>query len=93
MLLVIVPACIRGERQLDVSSFAESMLGSISTSDFNVQLITTIAGRDDNWLADEGAEGLEDFLAELLEDRNKLRRNSIVNVVLFCSCRLFELFE
>ena len=55
MPFIVIPTSVGGEGQLNVGSFAESMLGSISTSDFNVQLITTIAGRDDNGATDEGA--------------------------------------
>ncbi len=43
------------------------MLGSVSTTNLDVELVATVAGADDNGAANEGAEGLENFLAELLQ--------------------------
>ena len=75
---VIVPGCIRGQWKLDISGLSESMLRGIGSTDLDVELVATIAGRDDNGATDEGAEGFEDFLAELLQGWNKLRGYTVV---------------
>ena len=43
------------------------MLGSVGSTNFDVELVATVAGADDNGAANEAAEGFEDFLAELLQ--------------------------
>ena len=68
MTLIIVPGGVGGEGQLDVGSFAKSMLGGVGTTDLHVKLVTTVAGADDDGAANEAAEGFEYFFAELLED-------------------------
>lgn len=85
MTLVVVPAGVGGEGQLDVGSFAQCVLGSIGSANLHVELVATIAGADDNGLAYEAAKGFEDFLAELLEDRYILRWHSVIDTVFLSS--------
>ena len=56
----------------DVAGFAKGVLGGIDASDLDVELWATVARADDNRLARELAEGLEDLFAELLEGRDVL---------------------
>ncbi len=51
------------------------MLRGIDSSDFDIELVASIAGANDNRLTSEGSEGFENFLAKLLEGRNELVRN------------------
>ena len=69
------------------------MLRSIGATNFDVELIATVAGADNDGAADEAAEGFKDFLAELLQGGNKFRWNTVINTVLFCGSRTFELTE
>ena len=91
--LVVVPGSVGGERQTDVGSFAQGVLGGVGATNFNVELVAAVAGGDDDGAADEGAKGFEDYLAELLQNRNVLRRNRVVDSVLVCGGRAFELGE
>ena len=85
MTLVVVPGGVGGEGETDVSSFAQCVLGSIGSANLDVELVAAVAGGDDDGTTDEGAEGFKDFLAELLQDGNQLRRNGVVNTVLLRS--------
>lgn len=69
---------------MDVGCFTKGVLGGIDSSDFDVEGIAAVAGADDDWLACEGSEWFENFLAELLEGRNELRRTGVVDVVGGC---------
>lgn len=91
MLLVIIPTCVGGEGQLDVSSFAQGMLGGIGATNLNVELVATVARADDNGTTNEPAEGFKDLLAELLQRGDVLRWHTVIDVILFCSSRLFKL--
>ena len=91
MALVVIPGRIRREWELDISGLSESVLGGVSASNFDVELVAAVAGADDNGAANEAAEGFQDFLAELLQHWNVPRGYRVVDVILFCSCRTFEL--
>ena len=69
------------------------MLRSISASDFDVELVAAVAGSDDNGIANEAAEGFQHLFAQLLQRGDVLCGNTVVNVILFCSGRTFELAE
>ena len=72
MLLVIIPTCVGGEGQLDVSSFAQGMLGGIGATNLNVELVATVARADDNGAANEPSERFQHLQAELLQSGNVL---------------------
>ena len=90
MALIVIPSGIAGERQADVSSFAQGVLGGIGSTNLHVELVATVAGADDNGAANEPTERFKDFLAELLQRRDVLGRDSVVDVELFCSSRTFK---
>ena len=90
---VVVPGGIGGEREADVGSFAQGVLGGIGATNLDVELIASIAGADDDGPADEGAKGFEDLAAELLQCGDVLRGYTVVDVVLLCGGRAFELRE
>ena len=46
------------------------MLGGVGATNLDVELVAAVAGVDDDGATDEGTEGLEDFLAELLQNGN-----------------------
>jgi hypothetical protein len=69
------------------------MLRCISTTDFDVELITPVATTDNNWLAYIGAKRFQDFLAQLLQDRNILRRYIVVNSAGLGRCGTLEFSE
>ena len=79
---VVTPINIRGSGQADVAGFAKGVLGGIDASNLEVELWASVAGADDNRLARELPEGFEDFFAELLEGRDVLRWNAIVDAKL-----------
>lgn len=85
MTLVVVPGGVGGEGQLEVGSFAQGVLGGVGATNLDVELVAAVAGGDDDGATNEGAEGFEDLLAELLKDRDKLRRYTVVNTVLLGS--------
>ena len=62
------------------------MLGGIGSTYLDVELVAAVATTDDDGGADEGAEGFEDFLAELLQDGDVLRGDVVVDVVLVSGC-------
>ena len=67
MTLVVIPSGIAGERQADVSCFAQGVLGGIGSTNLHVELVATVAGADDNGTANEVAKWFQDLLAELLQ--------------------------
>ena len=79
MTLVIIPSGIACERQTDVSSFAQGVLGGIGSTNLHVELVATVAGGDDNGATNEPAERFQNFLAELLEYRYKPRWYTVIN--------------
>ena len=90
---VIVPGGVGGEGETEVGSFAQGVLGGVGSANTDVELTRAVAGGDDHGATDEGAEGLENFAAELLEHGDELRGNAVVDVVLLCGGRAFELGE
>ena len=58
------------------------MLGGVGATNLDVELVTAVAGGDDDGATDESAEGFEDFLAKLLQNGNVLMRNRIVDSIL-----------
>ena len=91
MAFVVVPGGIAGDGQADVGSFAKGMLGSVGSTDTDVELIAAVTAGDDDRATDEGAEGLKNLLAELLQRGDVLWGDSVVDVVLLCGSRLFKL--
>ena len=91
--LVVIPSGIACERQADVSSFAQGVLGCIGSANLDVELVAAVAGGDDDGATNEGAEGLQYLLAELLKDRDVLRRYAIVNAMSLGSSGFFKLME
>lgn len=51
--LVVIPIGIGGLGDVDVDSFAQSVLRGINTSYLDIQLRATIARADDDWLLSE----------------------------------------
>ena len=47
------------------------MLGDVGSTNLDVELVASVTTTDDNRAANEGAEGFEDFLAELLQGWNR----------------------
>ena len=90
---VVVPGGIGGEGQADIGSLAEGVLRGIGSANLDVELVAPIAGADDDGPADEGAKGFEDLAAELLQCGDVLRGYAVVDVVLLCGGRAFELGE
>ena len=93
MAFVDVPGGIAGEGQAEVSGLAKGVLGGVGSTDTDVELVATVAAGDDDRATDEGAEGLKNFLAELLQRGDVLWGDSVVDVVLLCGSRLFKLSE
>ena len=93
MTFVVVPGSIAGERQADVSSFAQGVLGGIGATNLDVELVATVAGADDDGAANEPTEGFEDFLAELLQSGDVLGGDTVVNTTGGSGGRLFKLGE
>ena len=93
MALVIIPGGIAGEGQLNVSSFAQSVLGGVGATNLDVELVAAVAGADDNGTANEAAEGFEDFLAELLENWYILRWYSVIDTILLGSLGLLKFIK
>lgn len=63
MALVVIPSGVRCNRQAEVSSFSESVLGGIGATNLDIELVAAVAGADHNGTTDETAEGFENFLA------------------------------
>lgn len=80
----IAPLGVRCLGNLDVSCFSEGVLRGIDSSYFDVESVTAVTGTDDDRLACEDSEGLENFLAKLLEGRNELEWTGVVDVVGNC---------
>ena len=76
---VILPSGVGGEGQAKVGSLAQCVLRGVGSAHLHVELAAAIATGDDDGLAHEGAEGLEDLTAELLEDGDILWRYTVVN--------------
>lgn len=83
---------IRGFGQADVACFTARVLGIPCATDFEVQLRAAVAHGDYDPILlslimgsggiEEGLEGLENLLVELLYGRDVLRRNVIVDAKL-----------
>ena len=84
MGLAIAPFGVRCLGDLDVGCFTKGVLRGIDSSDFDVEGVAAVAGTDDDRLACEGSEWLENFLAKLLERRNELWWTGVVDVVGNC---------
>ena len=69
-------------RDADVTGFAKGVLWGIDASNLDVELWATVAAGDDDGLAREGSEGFEDLFAQLLEGRDVLWRNAVVDAKL-----------
>ena len=91
MATVVVPGGVGGEGQTEVGGFAQGVLGGVGSTNTDVELIASVAGRDDNGAANEAAEGFEDFLAELLQDWHILRWYSVIDTQFSCLRRPFKL--
>lgn len=65
----------------DVGSFANGVLGGIDATHFHVERIATVATADVNGTTHETAKGFEDFLSELLQHGNVLRRYGVVDAI------------
>ena len=90
---VVVPGGIGGEREADVGSFAQGVLGGIGSANLDIELVAPVAGADDDGPADVAAKGFEDLAAELLQHRDVLRWYAVVDAVLLCGGRAFEFRE
>ena len=78
---------------MNVGSFANSVLGGVGATNFNVERITSVAGADDNGLAYEGTKWFQNLLAQLLQDRNILSRYIVVNSAGLGRCGTLEFSE
>ena len=90
---VVVPIGVRSLWKLDVSCFTEGVLAGVCATDFDVELVATVAAGDVDGLTGKGAERLQDGLAELLENRNVLRWAGVVNAIGDCGCTSLEFCE
>ena len=90
---VVAPIDIRGSGQAYVAGFSKGVLGGIDTSNFDIELRTSVAGADDDGLARELAEGFKDLFAQLLEGRDVLWWNAIVDAKTGGSGWTLELWE
>ena len=79
MATVIIPGGVGGEGETEVGCFTEGVLGGVGSANTDVELVAAVAGGDDEGGSDEGAEGFEDFAAELLENGDVVRGDAIVN--------------
>ena len=71
---------------MDISGFAQSVLGGVGATNLDVELVAAVAGADDNGTANKGAERFKDLLAELLQRGDVLGWNRIVDSVLVSGC-------
>ena len=81
---VVAPVGVGGEWEPDVGSFAQGVLGGVGATNLDVELVTTVAGADDDGAANEGAEGLKDLAAELLQDGDELRGDGVGDAQFSC---------
>ena len=79
-----------GVWRYNVGGFAEGVLGGVCATYLDVELVTTIPTADDDRFSGKGSEWLQNCLAQLLKNRNILRRAAVVDVVGFGSCRTLE---
>lgn len=78
---VVIPLGIGGLGDLDVDCLAKGVLRGIDTTDLDIELGTAVATADDDRLACEGTEGLEDLLAEQLESWDILSGAGVVDAI------------
>ena len=90
MATVVVPGGVGGEGETEVGGFTEGVLGGVGSANTDVELVAAVAGGDDEGGSDEGTEGFEDFAAELLENRDVVRGDGVVDVILLCCCGFFK---
>ena len=91
MATVVVPGGVGGEGQTEVGGFAQGVLGGVGSTNTDVELIASVAGRDDNGAANEGAERFEYLLAELLQDWDVLCGDGVIDTQFSCLRRPFKL--
>lgn len=52
MGFVVIPIGIGGLGDVDVGSFTKGVLAGVCTTDFDVELVASVAATDDDWLLD-----------------------------------------
>jgi len=78
---VVAPGDVGGLGQADVGRFTEGVLAGIDASYLHVEGIAAIAGVDDHGASRELPEGFEDGAAELLQGRDALQGDGVVDAV------------
>lgn len=66
------------------------MLGSVGSAYFHVELVAAVAAGDVNGTSDKGTKRFEHMLTQLLQRGDVLRRDCVVDVILFCCCGFFK---
>ena len=80
--LAVFPGGVWGLGQTDVGGFSQGVLAGIDASYTDVQGRAAVAGADDDGLAGELPERLEDDTAELLQGGDVLHWDGVVDAVL-----------
>ena len=78
---VVLPVGVGGLGQADVGRFSEGVLGGIDASYLDVEQVASVTAGDNDRLPGKGSEGFENLFAQLLEGRDVLRWNAVVNAV------------
>lgn len=82
MTLSVAPGGILGLGKTDIGCFTQGVLAGIDTSYLNVEGTATVAGTDDDGLSSKFTQGFEYGATKLLQRRDVLHRNSVVDTVL-----------